>query len=1055
MPSETGLNSEVFNILKEIPLQTYLYDLEKSRFIYLSKEISNALGYDLSELNLMDSDPVKKLMHPEDHDEYKKIHKHYSQIPKDEWIHQIMRARASNGEWWKMSSRRKVYARKPNGEPLIILGIIDKIVPTREDRADNSRATERHRIVVITDTEGKIIDGNSHFFRIYGKKNPVGINESIFSLIARENRGDFRLKFKYLNSIVRSNQEFIVRLKSDKKQFFNVNFEYLENTERVIAGFAPAGPEDLSGQHPKYNLNIENRISELAKEFLNTPSINYDEKFSKYLNEIAVMIQADFAGFFLYRDNEEILHSCFIPQSEEKADHSLKYFRSNELPTLQKSLLKGDPVIVDLNKTLRMFSPTERKILENGKFKKAIFLPLKNMEKLMGYLLFSADNPVFILDNSVISHLELYTSIYANVLIKYQNEQELKRTEERYILATEASGVGIWDWKVNSEFVYYSDKWKDQLGYRPEELENSFSTWQTLLHPDDYDRMHKSLEIFLKNPTEFFTEEFRLKHKDGSYRWIRNRASAILDEKGNPVRMFGAHQEITEFKEKERELTKLLQAIHQSPMPVIITSTEGVIEFVNPVFSKLTGYDFSEVVGENARILSSGRMGKLEYQKLWREILSGNTWKGEFINKKKNGEIYWELASISPVFNEKREILNFVKVCEDITDIKKMEHELKEAKEKAEAANIHKNNFLANISHEIRTPMNGITGFAELLKKPNLKTEIKNKYVSIINNSSQTLLNLIDDIIDISKIEAGEIRLIQKDINIRELLIDLHALYNRIKHEKKRPWTEIRLSMPPLDHSPVIQTDPNRLRQVLNNLINNALKFTENGSVEFGYNIRKEFLEFFIKDTGIGIREDKHDLIFTRFRQMDESIARKYGGTGLGLAISKGLVELLNGKIWLKSKPGKGTTFYFTIPYIASQINENTELVPGNQATMGLAGKNALVVEDDDINYEFLEAVLKEEGLIVTRASDGVEAVEKFSSNPGFDYILMDINLPRKNGLEATRDILAIDHNQIIIAQTAYAMQEEIEKCLQSGCVDYVTKPIKRKLLINKLQKYC
>ncbi len=1055
MQNKTGLNTEVFKLLRDIPLQTYLYDLEKSRFIYLSRDIGIALGYEISELNQISSDPVKKLMHPEDHVEYRRIHEHYSQVHENEWVHQTIRILASNSEWVKMHTRRKVFSWGSKGEPCIILGIIDKIAPTTEDELENSTGSGDYRMVIITDTEGHIVDGNSHFLKLYENKKTALKNENIFNLISREHRGDFRLKYKYLAKLIESGQDFLVRLKFDKKRFFSVSFDYLDSTKQLILSFAPTGTKESINRDSAYNLKIENRISDLAKEFLNTPSINYEDKFAKYLNEIAIMIQADFAGLYLFLENNEVLHSSYYSQEKDNSGNSLEKLRLHKLPTMLASLNKGDSVLVNEKRTQRIYSSTEKKFLDENGIKKAVFLPLKSLDRLLGYIVFNGENHIFSPDESLISCLELYASTYANVLIKYENEQELRRTEERYILATEASGVGIWDWKVNSEFVFYSDKWKDQLGYNRDELENSFSTWQTLLHPDDYDRMHKALENYLKNPTEFFIQEFRLKHKDGNYRWIRNTASAILNHKGTPVRMFGAHQEITEFKEKERELNKLLQAIHQSPMPVIITSTEGVIEFVNPVFSKLTGYDISEVIGKNTSILSSGKMSNNDYKNLWSEIRTGKTWKGEFINKKKNGEIYWELASISPVLNEKGEILNFVKICEDITHIKNMEIELKEAKNKAEAANIHKNNFLANISHEIRTPMNGITGFAELLKKPNLNTEMKNKYVSIINNSSQTLLNLIDDIIDISKIEAGEIRLIQKEVNIRELLIDLHTLYNRIKQEKKRPRTEIRLNMPPLDHNPTIRTDPNRLRQILNNLINNALKFTENGSVEFGYNIRKEFLEFFIKDTGIGIQEDKQDLIFTRFRQMDESIARKYGGTGLGLAISKGLVELLNGKIWLKSKPGKGTTFYFTIPYVAAHVSDMPELSPGLQSESGLSGKNALVVEDDDINYEFLEAVLHEEGLIITRASDGVEAVEKFSDNPGFDYVLMDINLPRKNGLEATREILAIDHNQIIIAQTAYAMQEEIEKCLQCGCVDFVTKPIKPKILINKLLKYC
>ena len=491
---------------------------------------------------------------------------------------------------------------------------------------------------------------------------------------------------------------------------------------------------------------------------------------------------------------------------------------------------------------------------------------------------------------------------------------DLDERRWRYLLATRAAGDGIWDWNIMDNTVYYSSTWKSQIGYTPEELPNEFETWQRLLHPDDYQDTHASLYAFLDRPGPILEMEFRLRHKNGSYRWISYRASSILDANGRPTRMLGVHRDITEQKELREDLLKLQRAVIQSPVPITITDLDGTIEFVNPKFCELTGYAQYEVVGKNPRIVKSGCHDHMFYQKMWDLISRGNEWKGQIINRRKNGEIFIEQATISPITAPNGKMLHYMKISEDITKRVQMEEELHEAKQRAEVANIYKNNFLANMSHEIRTPMNGIIGFSELLKEPDLTDPDKYRYIQIINDNCGILLNLIDDIIDISKIEANEIKIQHSRFNLNGMLQELQEFYHTYQKNFRKEHIEIRISIPDSPQGFEVETDPIRLRQILTNLINNALKFIMEGYVEIGFTQHDDkSLLFYVRDTGIGIPKDAQEMIFERFRQMDESLTRKYGGTGLGLAITKGLVKILGGDIWLESEPDQGSTFYFTL----------------------------------------------------------------------------------------------------------------------------------------------
>ncbi len=515
--------------------------------------------------------------------------------------------------------------------------------------------------------------------------------------------------------------------------------------------------------------------------------------------------------------------------------------------------------------------------------------------------------------------------------------------------------------------------------------------------------------------------------------------------------------DISERLKYEKQLKVLSSAIDHSPVSVVITDPKGVITYVNPRFTEVTGYSAEEAIGQNPRILKSGNMPDSVYRELWDTISRGKEWRGEFENKKKNGELFWELASITGIKNEKGEIAYYVAIKEDITKRKKTEMELIKAKEKAEESDRLKTAFLANMSHEIRTPLNAIIGFSDILRSGTLDPKQREEYFSVIESSSQTLLKLIDDIIDVAKIEAGNIRVIPQKFDLNELMNELYTTFRK-KTELNKGQVALLLSRP-FDREFMITADVLRLKQVLSNLLENAVKFTQKGNIEFGYLIREDqFLEFYVKDTGIGIPEDKQGVIFNRFRQVDDSYTREFGGTGLGLWISKSLVGLMGGEIRVVSKEGRGAAFYFTLPLGKETVipeipRRETEAVKEEEYGRDWSDKKILIAEDNESNFEFLRAVLSVRKAGVLRAVNGLEVLNVLRDHEDVDIVLMDIQMPELNGYEATRLIKEMYPGIPVIAQTAFAMSEDRKKALDAGCDAYLAKPIQPRKLLTLMEK--
>lgn len=490
-------------------------------------------------------------------------------------------------------------------------------------------------------------------------------------------------------------------------------------------------------------------------------------------------------------------------------------------------------------------------------------------------------------------------------------------------------------------------------------------------------------------------------------------------------------------------LQKFSSAIEQSPVSVVITDVHGNIEYVNPHFSQLTGYAVSEVMGQNPRMLKSGHTAALIYEEMWQALVSGHFWQGEFINKRKDGSLFNEKAIISPLRNASGEITHYVAVKEDITQMKAKEEELRQALQKADEATQAKSLFLANMSHEIRTPMNAIIGMSYLA----LKTELSPKqydYVNKIHNASTSLLGIINEILDYSKIEAGKLQLDPIPFVLDEVMDNVFNLTKTQAHAK---GLEFLYHIAP-DIPQNLVGDPLRLTQIMTNLINNAVKFTDQGAITIDGRMEsksgtKAKLRFSVSDTGIGMSPEQSARLFQAFTQADGSTTRKYGGTGLGLTISKRLIEMMDGSIWVNSALGVGSTFTFTVWFERVEQNEGKRRIIPEK----LRNRKALVVDDNPAAREILMEYLKTLNFRVDEADSGQSAIHAVieSADDPYSLVLMDWQMPQMDGIEAARRIksqLALPHSPAIVMVTSFDREEIYAQAQRFNLDGVLVKPV-------------
>jgi len=806
-----------------------------------------------------------------------------------------------------------------------------------------------------------------------------------------------------------------------------------------------------------------------------------------------------------------------------------------------------------------------------------------------------------------------------NITDSVESEHALVRSEERLNLALSATNLGLWDWNLISNEVYYSPIWFSMLGYGPDEFPQKLEIWTELQHPDDRDGSFTFVQEVIKKRESSFDIEFRMKHKNGSYVWVRSQGKAVsFDAEGNTTRLTGIHEDINERKkgeqvrqvlfdisnavnsthsldelyalireslgrvvdttncflalyneevdtltlpfmedekdaftefparktltsfviktsqaqlvdiEREKELTQQgdiepvgapcvswlgvplkhegktigVFAVQSYTEEVIYTQSDAeLLEFASDqialaidrrrhqdrlrsnqerqrrVFESSPDpmlvvdpsaliLDFNsaflEAFNVNAELVHGQKIYRFIDKIHWRLAIQNfaETWKKGYLKNleyqvvRPDGITFDAEISTGAIYDGEGRPESMVLILKNISERKEAERKILEAKYKAEESDRLKTAFLSNMSHEIRTPMNAIVGFSDLLSDEQLSPDERRDFIAQINQGADDLMRLIDDIIDIAKIEAGQVNVHISECFIRELFKELHLMYIQNIKRTGKEGVVIRLEWNwPLNEL-AIYTDPFRLKQILINLLSNAVKFTEEGEIILGIQEHPEGVYFYVKDSGIGIREEKQKVIFDRFMQGHEAKTKLYGGTGLGLAISKNLTEILGGNIGVESESGKGAKFWLILPRNEVPLKYEAALRTPSNNLRSWDDKKILIAEDDHSNYYFLFESLKDTGVEILWSKDGEETMEMFREHSDLNVVLMDINMPLINGYECTRRIKNERPGLPVIAQTAYAMSGEREISREAGCDEYLSKPIKVSELLDTLSRY-
>jgi PAS domain S-box-containing protein len=799
------------------------------------------------------------------------------------------------------------------------------------------------------------------------------------------------------------------------------------------------------------------------------------------------------------------------------------------------------------------------------------------------------------------------------------SQDALKQSEERLNMALSATNLGLWDWNLVNDEVYYSPIWFSMLGYGPDEFPGNVETWITLQHPEDRDWTVNMMREVIKNRDNSFEIEFRLKHKNGSWVWVRSLGKAVgFDANGNTTRLTGIHEnindrkrgelvkqvlfdisnavnsthsldelyrmirkslgrvvdttncflalyneesdtltlpfmedekdEFTEFParktmtsfvirtgeaqlvdiEREHELTlqgeielvgapcvswlgvplkhagktigvfavqsysektiytrsdaELLEfasdqialaidrrrhqdsirlnqerqrrVFESSPDPMIVVDSNAMIQDFNSAFLEAFNVKADVVYGQKIFRFIAKEQWRISIKDFYETWKTGYLKNLEYHVVRPDGVTFDAEVSTGAIYTSDGKPDSMVLILKNISDRKEAERKILEAKYKAEESDKLKTAFLSNMSHEIRTPMNAIVGFSDLLTDEQLSSEERRDFIAQINQGADDLMRLIDDIIDIAKIEAGQVNVHISECFVKELFKELQLMFIQNIKRSGKEKVSMRLSWDWPFNELALYTDPFRLKQILINLLSNAVKFTEEGEIVLGLEEHPEGVYFYVKDSGIGIRTEKQKVIFDRFMQGHETKTKLYGGTGLGLAISKNLTEILGGAIGVNSMPGEGATFWFILPRNEVPLKHEAALRAPTNNLRSWGDKKILIAEDDQSNYYFLFEALKDTGVQILWAKDGEETLDVFRENEDLDLVLMDINIPLKNGYDCTRVIKIERPDLPVIAQTAYAMSGEREISREAGCDDYLAKPIKVNELLDTISRH-
>lgn len=627
---------------------------------------------------------------------------------------------------------------------------------------------------------------------------------------------------------------------------------------------------------------------------------------------------------------------------------------------------------------------------------------------------------------------------------KNEIEQQLKESERRFRLLSNVTFEGI---VIHQKGIIQdvNKSFETITRYSREEVIGR-SLFDALVSKED-------IEVVKQQMSKKHAKPYRIRaiRKDGSVMWTEIEGRDIFFE-DEAIRIV-AIRDISEQVKIEEDI-KDREAKYSS---VVNNSQEGIfviqdlkLKYVNPAMERISGYSQEELLAVSYENLVHADDRPILTKNYAKRVEGEHVEPYDFRIIRKSGEYRWvHLNAAVMAWNGSPAVLGFIS---DVHERRIAEQQLLIAKEKAEESDRLKSAFLANMSHEIRTPMNGILGFTGLLREGGNTAKEQERYLDIIERSGRRMLNIINDLIDISKIEAGQMEVNTSDFNMDDLIFELNRFFFPEAKKKKLELIISRDNDPDLSK---VHTDRDKLYAIFSNLINNAIKYTVEGTIRFGYQVENGVLHCFVRDTGIGIAEEHLETVFERFVQEDFSLSKPYEGAGLGLTITKGYVELLDGEIKLESKLNEGTEFRFKIPFgVAKQSEANKDLISQNPTSVDLSSIHVLVVEDEETSAHYLNEVLSDKIKKLSFAESGMEALEIIKNDKTLDVVLLDIKIPDMDGYEVSRRVREFDDNLIIIAQTAYALEGDEKKAIEAGCNDYISKPIVKNELLDVLTKH-
>ncbi|MEO5668828.1 MAG: PAS domain-containing protein [Bdellovibrionota bacterium] len=639
-------------------------------------------------------------------------------------------------------------------------------------------------------------------------------------------------------------------------------------------------------------------------------------------------------------------------------------------------------------------------------------------------------------------------------------ESSLRQTKANLDQAIEIAQIGFWHVEIPSSELFVTPILLAQFGIDASTFRSTLEECLAVIHPDDKERVSAAIDaaVYRKIP---YRIEYRVVHSSGVIHWIEAKGAPTFDSGGNPIRFTGTTVDITtrvRARENLETTTRELQVLADS-MPQIVWGSrpDGELDYFNQVWFDYSGSTYEENMGNGwAKFVHADDMAQT--QALWAKALSsGELYENEFRLRSKNGVYRWFVVRAVPIFDGDGKIKTWYGTNTDIHEQKILTHELSEAKSIAERANAAKSQFLANMSHEIRTPLGAIMGFASLLRDETLAREEREGFLSVVERNSSQLLRIIDDILDLSKVEAGMMLIECIDFSLIEMLSDFASLIGFKAREKGIGF--IARAVTPLPK--IVNSDPTRLRQILMNVVGNAIKFTEQGQVELRVCFKDGVLDFEVEDTGRGISPDQEKNLFQPFSQADTSTTRLYGGTGLGLVLTRSLAEAMGGHFVLKqSVIGKGSQFSIKVeartkPDVEYVTALGFASVPMRSVVSAgqLSGFKILLVEDSPDNQALISIFLSRAGAAIDIASDGEQGYRK-ASEGHYDLVLMDVQMPVLDGIAAVKRLRSDGYRGPVIALTAHAMKEERVRCIEAGFNDFISKPVIREDLVSAVARY-